>query len=276
MEDLDFTRPARSPIYDPGVAHEFFRAAGRPESVQAGHAFFLENETSDTMYLLLEGEVGLVRGKKTIDIVKKGEVFGEMAAVSGQPRTASAIARTPCAVLALEGRRFQSALQKTPEFALMLLNIMINRLRLTIAMLGMTKSLPDWGGRGETRVFDERLLRELIEALPEHATQHHPLNKVIVKEGEAGVFMYVVREGRVAVTIQGRTVERIGPGGVFGEMALVDQSPRAASAVALTDCVLLAINRKEFLALVRARPQFGVTLLKGVAERLRFMTAHQR
>jgi CRP/FNR family cyclic AMP-dependent transcriptional regulator len=66
----------------------------------------------------------------------------------------------------------------------------------------------------------------------------------------------------------------IGPGGVFGEMALVDQSPRAASAVAQADSELLSINRKDFLALVKGNPAFAVSLLKGLADRLRFMTSH--
>jgi CRP-like cAMP-binding protein len=85
--------------------------------------------------------------------------------------------------------------------------------------------------------------------------------------------MYVVSEGRVAISIRGAVVERVGPGGVFGEMALVDQSPRAANAVAETDCVLLAINRLVFLNLVKANPTFGISLLAAMAERLRHTAA---
>jgi len=64
-------------------------------------------------------------------------------------------------------------------------------------------------------------------------------------------------------------VERVGPGGVFGEMALIDQSPRAANAIAETDCALLAMNRKVFLTLVKSEPPFGIALLSATAERLR-------
>ena len=73
-------------------------------------------------------------------------------------------------------------------------------------------------------------------------------------------------------TIKSKVVERVGPGGVFGEMALVDQSPRAASAITDGNCSLLAINRNDLLALVKAKPAFAVSLLKAVAERLRRMT----
>ena len=69
-------------------------------------------------------------------------------------------------------------------------------------------------------------------------------------------------------------MERVGPGGVLGEMALIDEAPRAASAVAETDCSLLPVSRNDFLALIKNKPAFGVALLKTLADRLRFMTSH--
>ena len=63
-------------------------------------------------------------------------------------------------------------------------------------------------------------------------------------------------------------VERIGAGGMFGEIALVDRSTRAASATAETACTLLAINRNQFISLVRANPVFGASLLKAIAQRM--------
>lgn len=276
MEDLDFTRPARSEIYDPAVARTCFESLGKEERAAPGQLFFREGETSDRMYFLVEGETSLVRGKKSIDVVKAGEIFGEIAAITHQPRSASAIARSACRALTLDAKQFHSAIQRTPEFVLMLMSIMINRLRLTVAMLGMTRSLPDAQGRHETRVFDKKLLDELVAALPERALQPCASDKVIMREGEGGVFMYILLQGRVAVSIQGTVVEHVGPGGVFGEMALVDQSPRVATAVAEAPSSLLAINRNDFLALVKSNPAFAVSLLKALAERLRYMTAAQK
>ena len=87
--------------------------------------------------------------------------------------------------------------------------------------------------------------------------------------------MYVVIKGSVAVSIKSKVVERAGPGGVFGEMALVDQSPRAASAIAETNTALLPVNRDDFLSLVKNTPAVAVSLLRSLAERLRRMTARQ-
>lgn len=277
MDELDFTstsRPSKSAIYDPAVARRCFEALGKIDVISQGGQFFTENQTSDKMYLLVEGEVSLVRGTKTLDVVKAGEIFGEMAAISRQPRSASAAARTPCRALSLDSKQFLTAIQKTPEFALMLMNIIMNRLRMTIAMLAVSKAL-DRAQARERRVFDEKLLADLMAALHHRSPQHTPLNRVIMKEGDAGVFMYIVVQGRVAISIKGKVVEHVGPGGVFGEMALVDQSPRAATATAESDCDLLAVNRNDFLELVKSNPAFGVSLLKAAADRLRTMTEHR-
>src|SRR5207249_3442255 len=140
MEELDFSRPPREPVrapaYDPAVALEFFRSAGKQEDVPAGARIFSENEKasrfflqSDKMYYLLEGEVTLVAKGKPVRTVTPGQVFGEWAAVSEAPRSATAIATTACRVIALDDKALRSALAKKPEFAVMLLSMMIGRLR---------------------------------------------------------------------------------------------------------------------------------------------------
>jgi CRP-like cAMP-binding protein len=275
-DDLDFTRrPSKSALYDPRVARLCFDALGGVESVPRGAVFFSENQMSDRMYLVEEGEVALTRGGKAIDVVKAGEIFGEMAWISQLPRSATATARTDCRVASLDGTQFPRAIQKLPEFALMLMNILINRLRLTITMLSMSKALDASDGTRTRRLFDEKLLHGLMVATQHRPPQHCPLNKVIMREGEGGVFMYVVLSGRVAISIKGKLVEWVGPGGVFGEMALVDQSPRAATATAETDCDLLAINRGDFLKMVKTNPDFAISLLKAAADRLRDMTSRR-
>ncbi len=271
-DDLDFTRPPRRGSgYNPILARMCFDSHGTEETIAEGGAFFVENQMSDKMYLLVEGEVSLRRGTRSLDVVKPDEIFGEMAAISHRPRSASAVARTPCRVLSLDARQFQRTIQQTPEFGLMLMIIMISRLRLTVSMLSLTRSLPDWGGAPETRVFDEKLFAEFKRTLQERPPLYYPVHKVIMKAEEGGVFMYVVLEGRVVISVGSHVVEKIGPGGVFGEMALIDQSTRVASAVADTDCVLLPVNRNDFLDLIKSRSEIGMSLLRAIAERLRYM-----
>ncbi|HYL88894.1 MAG TPA: cyclic nucleotide-binding domain-containing protein [Burkholderiales bacterium] len=287
-DDLDFSKPAGAPkpaatpqplapLYIPAVARAFFESAGKEESVEAGSVFFSENEKAsrlllkrDKMYFLLEGQVALVAKGKTIGAPKVGEIFGEMAAISDSPRSATAVAKTACRVLSLDDKGFSAALQKRPEFALMMLGTMIMRLRSMIAQLS---GVPSTGEVKESRVFDKNLLGQMIQGLGEQAIVRYDKGKIIMVAGQAGALMYVVTEGRVAISIRGAVVERVGPGGVFGEMALVDQSPRAANAVAEADTSLLAINRNVFVSLVKSTPTFGIALLSATAERLRNIAA---
>jgi CRP-like cAMP-binding protein len=281
MSELDFTKPvepAKPSIYDPAMAMEFFSSVGKPETVTQGATIFAENEKGsrlllqrDKMYLLLDGEVTLTVKNKVISKIGKGEIFGEMASISEMPRSATAVAKTPCRVIGLDDSQFQSALRKKPEFALMLMSVMIRRMRDAIGK--HNPGGPASAGKmKESAVFDKSALAILSRALSQ-TTVRYERNKVIVKEGQAGLMMYVVLEGRLAVSIQDKIVEKIGPGGVFGEMALVERTPRLATVISETDCALLAFGRNTLLDLIKASPDFAVSLLGAVSDRARFIAS---
>jgi CRP/FNR family transcriptional regulator, cyclic AMP receptor protein len=84
--------------------------------------------------------------------------------------------------------------------------------------------------------------------------------------------MYVVLDGSVLLSANGRTVETLGPGGIMGEMALIDQGPRAATAVAESACRLARIPEKRFLFMVRETPHFALQIMRVMTDRLRRMT----
>ena len=290
MDDLDFSakpasRPeaaaraaaqvaAQSPLYQPALALEFFRSAGTLEEKPAGKPIFSENEKAGglfskgaRMYLLLEGEIGLMIRNQFFGVVKPGHVFGELAVIAGLPRSATAMAKINCRVLSLDEKQFHAALEKKPEFALMLMSTMVQRLRESIAKLGPASAAQ--GAPAErSDILDRKTLASLQGELAAREPAEFPAGKVIMSAGAVGAFMYVVLDGRVAISVGNSVIERVGSGGVFGEMALVDRSARAASAVAETDCKLLAINRTDFLELVKAKPAFGASLLKSIAVRM--------
>ena len=271
---------AMANLYSPAVALEFFQVAGKPEKIAQGKVIFAENDMAraylfmrDKMYLLLEGEVELVAGRKVIGTIARGGIFGEMASITHAPRSASAVAKTACRVIALDDRQFHQGLRKKPAFALMLMSMMIGRLRQTIARLAAGNALKGNAVRKESAVFDPARLAELAEGLSNDAPVYFDRGKAIVEEGQAGLRMYAVIEGHVTVSIGGNMVERLGPGGVFGELALIEPSPRMASVTAQSDCSLLPINRTAFLLLVRTSPEFAGSLLGSLAERLRLLTS---
>ena len=266
--------------YDPAVALEFFKSAGKPATIAEGEKIFAENERAiplirrHKMYLLLKGEVGLMAGTRSIGRVRPGEIFGEMAIISDAPRSASAVAKSACRVIALDDTEFQTALRKKPEFALMLISVMIFRLRATIAELKARGEISADAALRESAAFEPAVLAKLIEGLADDPPIFFRQGTSIVADGQKGTRMYAVAEGRVAVSIGGHVVERLGPGGVFGEAALLHPSgTRMADAAAETDCSLQAISRDAFLSLVKVSPAFGDAMLSSLASRLRYLTA---
>ena len=95
----------------------------------------------------------------------------------------------------------------------------------------------------------------------------------IFAEGQAGDVMFIVKEGEVDVVVHGKVVETLGPGGILGEMALIDRNPRSATAVAKTDCQLVPINEGRFQFLVQQTPYFAIEVMRVLANRLRHMDA---
>src|SRR5947209_714145 len=173
-EILDTPSPRNSEnpssLYDPAVALDFFQLAGKPQKIAKGATIFSENRKGiplllmpNRIYLLLEGEVGVLAKGEPIATIQAGEIFGEMASMGQMPRSASAVAKSDCRVVGLDDKQFRAALGRNPGFALMLMSIMIGRLRDTIASLGEPDAA-DAGWR-EAAALDSQLLADLAQTL---------------------------------------------------------------------------------------------------------------
>jgi len=101
--------------------------------------------------------------------------------------------------------------------------------------------------------------------------EHFLSGTKIFEEGESGDRMYVVKEGEVDLSVRGKTIAVIGKGGILGEMAVIDNKPRSATALARTECDLVPIDQKRFLSLVQQNPGFAIEVMKVLVERLRLM-----
>ena len=98
--------------------------------------------------------------------------------------------------------------------------------------------------------------------------------ELIVEEGRTGNGLYAIISGNVEAvkalgTEQERTVNRLGTGEVFGEMALLGEWPRTATVRAIDEVECLGIDRWVFLTQLERHPQVGIKLLQVLAQKLR-------
>ena len=104
---------------------------------------------------------------------------------------------------------------------------------------------------------------------PEVPTRNFATGDMIFREGEQGDEFFVVVRGKVEIRTGDRRLEILGPKGIFGEMALIDDSPRSATVVALTDVTVAPIKEQQFLFLVKHMPMFALKVMRVLAMRLR-------
>jgi len=99
-----------------------------------------------------------------------------------------------------------------------------------------------------------------------------PKGTVLFHEGEAGKEMFVLQSGRVTITKTVRetvqTLATLGPGEFFGEMALISNRPRNATATVDEPARLLVIDPKTFEGMIRGNSEIAVRMIKKLAERL--------
>lgn len=97
---------------------------------------------------------------------------------------------------------------------------------------------------------------------------------IIFQKDESGQSLFIIESGSVRIYMPGTqgadlTLAVMGPGDFFGDLSLLDDRPRSASAVAGTDAVLLSLERSDFSSLLRARPDAALAVLATIARRLR-------
>jgi CRP/FNR family transcriptional regulator, cyclic AMP receptor protein len=92
---------------------------------------------------------------------------------------------------------------------------------------------------------------------------------IIFREGESADELFVIKSGYVRIQIGNRTMADLAADNIFGEMALIDNEPRSATAIAITDVELVPVSEKQFLFLVSQTPYFALKVMRTLAQRLR-------
>ncbi len=99
--------------------------------------------------------------------------------------------------------------------------------------------------------------------------QTHDVDSVIFRTGEKAKNMYLLTKGKVEIRKDGKVLEVIEPGGIFGEMAIIESEPRSADAVCIKHSKLIKINEKRFYELTQEVPFFALEVMKIMAHRIR-------
>lgn len=104
-------------------------------TVPVNQNIFEEGDQGVCMYIVKEGVVDLLYKGKFLATVEKGGIFGEMALIDFLPRSATAVAKSDCVLVPVDEKHFSRLVQETPAFALQVMRVLVQRLRLMNEML---------------------------------------------------------------------------------------------------------------------------------------------
>ncbi|WP_017659243.1 cyclic nucleotide-binding domain-containing protein [Baaleninema simplex] len=117
-------------MLDPSRTVEIFQKQPEPDSFTAGEVIFEDGQPGDVMYGIIEGTVELHIDGRPVEVIEKGDVFGEGALLYPHgTRASTAIANTDCTLAVMDRERFLFAIQTTPMFAIEIMHSLSVRLR---------------------------------------------------------------------------------------------------------------------------------------------------
>lgn len=91
----------------------------------------------------------------------------------------------------------------------------------------------------------------------------------LFRVGDSGRHMFGVVEGAIDLMVGDVAVEQVGPGGILGEMAVLEDEPRTANARACAATIVAEIDQQRFLSLIKVNPFFAIEVMRVLSDRLR-------
>jgi len=114
--------------------------------------------------------------------------------------------------------------------------------------------------------LDDKELQEIANSMRE---RRFKAGDTVTQEGAGGVGFFVVEEGEASVVVGGETRGSVKPGDYFGEIALINESPRTATLTATTDMLCYGMTPWDFRPLVETNSTIAWKLLTAMAEKMR-------
>ena len=227
----------------------------------AGDRLFTEGDPGDEMFVIVEGEIALSIGGRTLTTAATGDVVGELALLGAETRRVSAHAVSDAVVAPVDRDRFGYLVRYAPSFALIVLRALAEILHhMGHALDSASESLtsPPSAVRPSLRLEafrNDPSLRSLVAG------------ETIFAAGDPATALYLVLEGSVEVRGDGPT-RRADASDFFGEMALCDCEPHEAEAIAVTAAQVVPIDVMRFTSIVQNDPSFAIDVMHALAARI--------
>ena len=206
----------------------------RLSSFHPGQPVFRQGERAAAFFVIRRGTVRIETEHpdtgevEVLNTLGRGEAFGELGLLGAAPRSATVRAEDEVELFAVEKGTFDRLLAdeiRAPEFGH------------TLQSLAELKDLPPFRHLQGGELSDVLRHGDWISAVP---------GQELIREGDVGDAFYAISAGQVEVIQTGTTIRSIGPGGYFGELALLRQAPRSATVIARTPVRAFRLNRDGF------------------------------
>lgn len=276
---------------------------------QRGDVIFKEGEYQNWMYSICEGAVDICSGlgtpqEKKLATLTKDQFFGEIGMIAFMPRTAAAVAAEAVVLEQISMEDLEGYLKNHPENLQPIMKSVSGRLRELTGDLsevtGMIREALDKKGSGNAAAAwlaesVRNMLAKLKAGKPSIAEQviqqkrqqalsgkNAPLVRyakgdVLFRAGEPSDCMYHIYDGFVGIyadyqTANEKQLANLDSDSVFGEMGILDDMPRSATAVCLSDCAILLVNQEQFQQYFQDQPAKILKILQQMCIQLRDLT----
>ena len=192
-------------------------------AVDSNEIIFMQNSKGNAYYVVASGRLDVIVNEKRVNSIKEGDSFGELALLHDTPRSATIKTVMNTALWVLDRKEFSRILKE-----MNVQNYKENRSFIDSVPLFQILS----EGQKELLVSCFTMLKYIA-------------GKKIVSEGDPGDLFYVIKEGTVVCTQQGKEIRRMAKGEYFGDQALLYNSPRTATITALEEVNCVALSRND-------------------------------
>ena len=231
-----------------------------PEQFSTGTIIFHQGDEPDNFYIIIRGVVEVLHQPpdaldELIDVLGPGDYFGEVGLVRRSLRMATVRAKTNVDVMSMDYATFTNWIDSSPDVAAEIDSVIEERL---IIAPEVPEPLPEDEASGMLQFLDKPAEPE-AETIIEETTEIIKKGDVILRQGDLPDKFYIIIDGFVTVSHtvpDGReqTIAHLTSGDYFGEIGLLDGTPRIATVTALTNVKLLSFDRDTFKTWMNKSP----------------------